>query len=197
MKNPARFYSSIPLILIGGFALYAIFLMGGNCGGVANTYLFMLASFVYLMALCIVLAISITQAIMKKQRFNFYPIITTVILLAILFITPGVQNYLQSPAVFYAQIGAENTQRHYSITLKKNQTFEIEVGMIEYGCTYKGDYSLKGDTLLLSKNYITETDSMFTNKYLMDKTNQYLYPLNKDNTRGDNSKWLRILLTKI
>lgn len=104
---------------------------------------------------------------------------------------------MESPAVLFAQIGAENSQKYYSIQLKKNNAFEIEVGMREYGCTYPGKYTLKGDTVLLSKNYVAETDSMFTDKYVMDKTNQYLYPVKKDNKLGDNSRWLRILLMKM
>jgi hypothetical protein len=195
MKNPARFYSSIPLILIGGVALYAIFLMGGNCGGIGNTYLFILASFVYLLALVVILTISIAQLIMKKQRFNFFPLITTAILLAILFITPAIQNWMESPAVLYAQVDGEHKQ--YGLELKKNHSFEMQVGTIEYGCTYKGDYVLKGDTIILSKNYIIETDSMFTDKYVIDKTNQTLYPIKKNKTIGDNSRWLRIILMKM
>jgi hypothetical protein len=64
-----------------------------------------------------------------------------------------------------------------SLTLRQNGTFKIQVREIEWSCYYKGNYEINMDTLTLTRHDIqTVSDSIFADKYLIDKNKKKVVP---------------------
>ncbi len=145
---------------------------------------FLFFSVIYLVTLGLVLVIPIV----KKRPFNFYPLWTTLIVIVAIFISFN-QDKFESPTTLYAKTphrGGAST-----LTLREDGTFKIKAQELEWACYYKGNYKIQTDTLTLSRQDIQAvTDSLFSDKYLIDKNKLTLFPL--DNFPQDTTRWLTI-----
>ena len=139
---------------------------------------------IYILTLVLVLAIPV----IKKRPFNFYPLLTTVLVVVAIFISFNMDAF-ESPRTLYAETSHRDGES--TLTLRQDGTFKIKVQEIEWACFYKGNYKIQGDTLTLSRQDIQAiTDSLFSDKYLIGKNKQVLFPLDK--FTQDTRRWLKI-----
>lgn len=64
-----------------------------------------------------------------------------------------------------------------TLTLLDNGYYVIKMAETEYVCRYTGKYRLNGDTILLEKKILAETDSTYYPAYLINSGDSLLYPL--------------------
>jgi hypothetical protein len=72
----------------------------------------------------------------------------------------------------------EGTPKSGTLVLFKNGSFGASYHRADYSCTYQGDYEIIDNQLTLKRANLTElTDSIFTTKYLIDRKNSILKPI--------------------
>jgi heme/copper-type cytochrome/quinol oxidase subunit 2 len=188
-----KLYSSIILLFIGGLIIKTRIVFGDGCQGMADFIFFFFLTIIYIITLIIIVAIYTIKYFNKKETFNYFPLLTTLIVIIPIYLSFQLNKY-ESPTTLYAKTQDSNRRIPCSLTLRKNQTFEIQMREIEWTCYYKGNYKIKDDTLFLLRNDIEiKTDSLFTNKYLMDDNKKLLYPLDGLEYIQDTSSWLKII----
>jgi hypothetical protein len=193
MKNLKRFRSSIVLLILGLLIANTQVVIGDGCQGMMGFLAFCFFGVIYTAILIVVVILSANKYYTKKEPFNYYPIITTGVVAILVYFAVNADKYESSTAI-YAQAKNQRMRFGSSLTLRKNETFKITMQEIEWACYYKGDYKIANDTLLLSRNDIpNRTDTVFTNKYLIDKGKGFLFPLDRKGALvQDTTKWLTI-----
>jgi len=187
-----RFYSSILLLIVGGLLVKTQFVIGDGCSGMGDGILFVLLVFAYSISFLIIMVISIVKYIKHKGKFNFFPVLITLIVVTVVFFS-AYSDKFESKTIFYAEMKPKGHTGRNSLTLRKNHTFKIIVGHIESVCYFKGNYILKGDTLKLLKDNIQEkTDSTFADQYIIDKNKKNMHPLDRPDFLQDTTRWLII-----
>lgn len=93
-------------------------------------------------------------------------------------------EFLRKPVVLKAEKG--DGLDFVRLTLRKNNEFEVTLGIIDWSCTYVGKYEIKDDTLLLEK---TKIESGFGSIYLIHES--FLEPLDAI-ILPDSINWLKI-----
>ena len=182
-----RLYSSIILLIIGGLIIKSRLIIGDDCMGMIEGLSFLFFIIIYIVTFILVLVVPF----IKKRPFNFYPLVTTILVIVGIFISFNIDKF-ESPTTLYATTTSPS-RRHSqcSLTLRKNQTFNIKMQEIEWACFYKGVYTIWGDTLkLLRQDIEIKTNNVFTDKYFIDKNKKTLFPL--DNLQ-DTTRWLTIM----
>ncbi len=186
MKSLRKFYSSIPLIIIGGLLIKLNFHAGeDDCGGFPE----LLMSFFLFIPFAAFLGLSLFRLKKNGEKFNYIPLVITGILMLLFtfFINWG-SIFTHKTSLF----AKNNTHARLSISLKDNGKFEIFVGLVEYGCTYGGQYILQHDTLIFERNVSSITDSSIANKYFVDYKKGLLYPIIKGKISTDSLKYFKI-----
>jgi hypothetical protein len=182
MKKLRRFYSSIFLLFIGGVIVYNL-IPDYGCSGMPDALLIVFLLAVYLITILVIL---IRELLNTGKRFNFYPIITTVIVAFAMYLAMDAEKF-ESPTILYAQTQND----HASLRLRENGKFVATEMEIEWGCSYTGEYQIKNDTLRLLRDDIQAiTHDAISNIYLIDNEKRLLYPIDKY-TR-DTMFWLAI-----
>lgn len=174
-----RLYSSFTLIIIGALIAKTQIIFGDGCQGLSEAIISIFLCIIYILLLTMLLTISAIKYFRKKDKFNYYPLLATLFVLIFLYLIMFQTDKFESATTLYAK---ENSSSHIpgqcSLTLRENQTYKIKIQEIDWTCFYKGDYKISGDTLkLLRKDIKLKTDSLFTDKYLIDKNRKILLPL--------------------
>ncbi len=155
--------------------------------GIIEGFLLLLFSVVYIVTLVIALILPLV----KRKSFNFYPLVSTAIVIVAVIISFNLDIF-ESPTALYAR--TKNRIGQSSLTLRHIGRFKIQQREIEWSCYYKGRYGIQGDTLLLLRNDIrTVTNDLFTDKYLIDANKKILIQINKFDLIQDTTKWLTII----
>lgn len=182
-----KLYTSILLLVIGGLIVKTRIIIGDVCMGMVEGLLFLLFSVIYIVTLLLILVIPA----IKKRPFNFYPLVTTVLVIVAIFLSSNLDKFESKTTLF----ATTRTGRvgECSLTLRQNGTFKIEIQEIEWSCYYKGKYEIQKDTLTLLRDDIQAlTDSIFTDTYLIDQNKKTLFPLDKIDFMQDSIRWLII-----
>ncbi|HUM47822.1 MAG TPA: hypothetical protein PLD84_12905 [Chitinophagales bacterium] len=191
MKILKKLPSSIALLLIGGSMVRTQIVFGDGCQGMPDGLFFLFLSLLYILILLIILSNSTIKYFRKEGSFNYFPLLTTLILIVLIIFFRYIQEDMFQPSTtLYA-----TTDKRSSLTLRKNNTFKIQVRYVESSCFYKGKYQIENDTLLLARGDIqVKTDSMFAGIYLIDDNKNLLYPLDRRDYLEDTTRWLTIEL---
>jgi len=186
VKIPKKLHSSIVLLILGGLIAKTQILFGDGCQGMVEVILFLFLSVIYIFALLIILSTSATKYFKKEESFNYFPLATTLIVAILIYLVFQSDNFESS-----TRLHAISPLQH-SLTLRKNNTFKIQMQEIEWACFYKGNYKLQGDTLtLLRPDLQAKTENIFANKYFIDQKSKRMYPV--DNFSQDTTRWLTII----
>jgi len=149
--------------------------------------MFLFLSMIYTVILVIILLNSAVRFFRKKDTFNYFPLLATVMVIVVVLLASQTDKFEGSTTLY-----AASPNRH-SLTLWKSNTFKIQMREIEWSCFYKGIYKIDGDTLSLARNDIQSiTDSIFSNTYLIDHSKGLLYPLDRSSHLQDKTRWLQI-----
>jgi hypothetical protein len=149
---------------------YLRFILADNgCSGLMD--LFFGGVFIVLFAISIWLAF---RATFRKREFNERkpePVTLTIALvtLVILFIGKIFGQDLKGSTWIYAKANADKLETQ-ALTLRKNGTFKVDLGHVDFSCYFSGLYQRHGDTILLDKDVIEQTNSLLTTEYLLQDT---------------------------
>lgn len=189
MKTIKRLLSSIPLFIIGAVIVRQLISIGDDCTGWGSSMIIYFSFLCYTVLLSAIVIVSLFQSLRHKSAFNFYPLITTLIVLAAIIIAFNADEF-KSPL----KLHASSQPRHdisYGLTLRENGRFVAAVNSFELSCFYKGKYEIKNDTLRLLRTDIQAvTEDAISPIYLIDRKKKLLYPIDKY-TR-DTTFWLVI-----
>jgi len=184
-----RFYSSFILLLIGGLFAKMQIIIGDGCEGMPEVFMSIFLFFLFILVLIIVLAISLFKYLKKKVPFNYFPLLTTLIIVIVNFGIIQSKKFESSTIIF-----ATADMGRHDLTLRENNTFKIRMAGMDWSCYYKGKFRINKDTLFLSRNDIqSKTDSIFADKYLIDKSKKMMYPIDRLNYLQDTARWLTIV----
>lgn len=191
-----KYYSSIILAIIGIFILFLLY--QSNRGGSGLGFIIFIGFFTILYFL-ILIGLTIGSLIKKSKGnipFNFLPIWTTVLFFAFSILLLNIDKF-KSPTVMFAITNPTVTREGTYLRLRKNNSFEIREDAIESFQIFSGTYSLNKDTLTLIENSIAPIrDGTFSNKYLIDEQNKFLYPIKNNSVLKDSVLWLIITTNK-
>jgi hypothetical protein len=105
------------------------------------------------------------KLLVHKERFDFIPLITLLILIAIIWFTEANKDDpFWKDVEFKGELA--NSDLNGELTLYKDGTFMVKAIEIESRCIIKGDYNIIGDTLKLVKPTINSlSEEKFTSEY--------------------------------
>lgn len=161
-------------ILIALLALYIILPIGDYQSGIAHALWFFILSVLFLILSLIVI---ITKLVKRNKNFDYtMTFVTAAFLLICYFNFSSAHNKFWTKSILNAQTDSLYS-REISLTLYKNNSFEICERHLEFIKVYQGDYTISNDTLYLLKEGLPKlTNNLITNKYLVKDT--ILKPLN-------------------
>jgi hypothetical protein len=187
-------YTSIPLIGIWFFILLTIL---PNRGTTAGEFILFTAFFVlnYIILFIGIIIISIVRLIKKKEKFNFLPVIVSlIVIVSVIFSFNYAYDVYHSPDI----LSAENRNLHkyspyVSLKIREDSTYKIEMLFVEVTNNFYGHYKLKGDTIYLRDHILMRTDSIFFDKYLIQKSGSYLLPMLENKFVDDSTKCMDLV----
>ena len=165
MKHSTRLLLTVPFILVTFFYL-RISLDDDGCSGLMD--LFFGALFITLFAVSIWLTF---RALYPKQELSKripepISLTITLITLAILIVGKIFGQDFKGSTWIYAKANAEKLETQ-ALTLRENGTFKVELGHADFSCYFSGHFQKHGDTVVLDKDVIAQTNSLLTVTYLM------------------------------
>jgi len=131
----------------------------------------------------------------ENRKNNFGPIIITIFFSFLIpFIFIKEYELFKAPTILEAFRHVKGHQGVAAclLVLRKDNTYKAELIHLEASGVYKGDYTIKNDTLILTNDIVMETDGVFSDKYFMDKANSILYPISGKMILQDTSLYLEI-----
>ena len=135
----------------------------------------------------VTLPLSFTASFRKRQLQNKGPepitLTITLLTLFVLIIGKTFGEDLKGKQWIYAEANTHNLETQ-ALTLRRNGTFKIDLGHVDFSCHFSGQYQKHGDTIVLDKSIVAQTNSLLTTKYLLQDT--LLIPI-KD-TNADSTK---------
>lgn len=135
-----------------------------------------LFSFLFLLSVIIYFIIDI-----YRKKFDKYVLIIFTLVVALNIGSLTIFESIFSIYIYLKGIIANSNFHDKYIELYKNKTFKIEIKEIEWSCYFQGDYEIKNDSLILTKeNLSSETEHNFTKKYKIDSHNKVLIPYEKE-----------------
>jgi len=179
--------SSIILLTLGIFMVKSIILFGDGCKDQGDGFLFIFLTICYLISFILIQIRSGIKKNRNEEHYNFTPLVITLFLFIAVFLSFN-QDSFESTTILKA-----NSIKHHTLNLRKNSTFKIQIRFVEASCFNKGKYLIKEDTIiLLDENIENKTDSIFYNKYLINRKLNLLYPVDKRRIVQDSMKILTI-----
>jgi hypothetical protein len=116
--------------------------------------------------------------IVQNRKSRFFLVYLGVFLMVVFtpVISDNINNWLNRNAIVYSSDGSSNA----TLYLKPDSTFELVKGQVDFACYYKGQYTIRKDTLYLGARKARGVD-------FYSLHNGYLTDL------GDTSKEKRVL----
>ncbi len=176
-KNIIKILKYIPLLFLGSIGIYYNLSKTGCTSGMDIIFYIMILAPAYFIYLIILLSLSIYKTIKKKAKFDFIPIIISILCGFLIWLTA--QDFMKSKILLTAIIKEVPGKANLKIRLelKPKNTCYIDFGYGEHGCTYSYNYTIKNDSLEIEESVIDQSDSVLTNRYYIDKKQQKLIPI--------------------
>jgi hypothetical protein len=164
-------------------------LADNGCSGLLD--LFLGFGFIILFAISFWLAFKATFRKRDPNKSKPEPIILTITLLTIIVLIIGKTfgEDFKGKRWIHAETNSDELERQF-LTLRKNGTFRVVLGHVDWSCYFSGPYQVHGDTILLDKKVIDQTSSLLTTKYLLQDS--LLIPINDMNT--DSTKFREFII---
>lgn len=144
---------------------------GDYCTGMPDGLAWILFWFIFLLAFSIFIGIDL-----YRKKFDKYVLMVFFLVLVTNMGLPSLLEWISFRNTYLNGI-VKTTYREKEIEFYKNNEFTIRIPEYEWTCFLKGEYLIKGDSLILTKErLIQETDSSFTYKYKIDLKNKILIP---------------------
>jgi hypothetical protein len=153
--------------------------IGDYCSGLGN-FLSSLFIIGFLILIVFILAIRNLIRIKKeKGKFDFIPLILALFFgIMWYFLVDMTDKKFWTDKSLIGFVEKEGTPKSGTLVLFKNGSFGASYHRADYSCTYQGDYEIIDNQLTLKRANLTElTDSIFTTKYLIDRKNSILKPI--------------------
>lgn len=182
MKHSIRFLLTVPFILITFFYL-RISLDDNGCSGLMD--LLFGALFITLFAVSIWLAFRAIYPKLELNKRKPEPISLTITLVTLAILIAGkiFGQDIKGSTWIYAEANTDKLETQ-ALTLRENGTFKVELGHADFSCYFSGHYQKYGDTVVLDKDIIAQTNSVLTVDYVVKDT--LLIPIkgsDKDSTK--------------
>lgn len=171
MKKRKRIYKRyLLLIALAALPFYKFYHEDDYCFGDADLLIMSGYIILFIIAFLVVLFNNLYGISLKKELFNFRPILILVIFVgALLFCFENhTKNYLKKEQHSFTAISEFKEVQLY---LYKDATFQVDKTFSNYKCFYKGSYVFTGDTLILNANNTIENLDM---QYTFDKEKKVL-----------------------
>jgi len=183
-------WHTIPFLIMG--TLIAT-LFCSNCGGMLAGLTKMALVILYTILLLTQLGYSLYKYFYRKRKFNYLPLIISIILILYIFLNLRIKNNYTSGKIL---IKASNYHHHKPfihgrLFLFENNQYAVKLLYnIENDCMYYGDFSISNDTLKLNTKIKKQSQSYInSNILIIDTVKGYLIPINKKN---DTTYWFQI-----
>ncbi|TQD34037.1 hypothetical protein [Haloflavibacter putidus] len=169
------------LSFFGIAMIYQFIPIGDYCSGLLSGLNFLFFAGLLILTFFIVTIINLIKIYKKKQKFDLFPLILILSFGIIGYIIMSLENKkFWTTVKLSGIIQVEGRSPSGTLKLYKNGTFGATYHSIEYSCTFQGEYKLKNNKLQLErKDILIETDSIFTNQYVLNTVKESLTPINK------------------
>lgn len=191
-----RIKSSIPLVILGTLTILCIVPINHVVQGITVVFAAGLI-IAYLITFILNLIFALIRKKWNNEKFNFIPVIVTIVFFMIIPILIYQQyRKMNQPVIFTAvrsTIGEE--QRNgvaFYLKLYDDDSYSVEFINVEYSVVYSGDYEIENDTLYLKDHITSETDGIVSEKYLMKEEIGRLIPIEGNEQQMDTLRWLEI-----
>jgi hypothetical protein len=116
-------------------------------------------------------------------------IVTLLVIVSVIFSFNYAYDVNHAPEILSAENRSLRKRSPYiTLKLREDSTYKIEMLMVEVTDIYYGHYKLKGDTIFLGNHILKRTDSIFYDKYLIQKKGSYLIPMLGNKFVEDSTK---------
>ena len=165
--------------LIGVYLIFQFLPIGDYCSGLGN---FLSSLFIIAFLVLIVFILTIRNLIqIKKQnrKFDFIPLILVLFFGIIWYIlVDTTDKKFWTDKLLIGFVEEKGTPKSGTLVLFENGSFGASYHHADYSCTYQGDYEIIDNRLTLKRIDLTQlTDSIFATKYLIDKKDSILKPI--------------------
>ena len=150
---------------------------------------FLVGAFIAL--LLIILVISVHKYETQNIRFDLIPVIILALFISSLFVIYNFDDADRLP--IYMSVYQNNTndyvQKHtgfYKIKLFKNSKYQVKQLLPEQCRQFMGSYRIKSDTIIFDDKILKKTDSIISNKYVIDKNKEFLYYIDLKKNKTDS-----------
>ena len=174
------------LTIIGFFAIYQIspVKFGDYCTGLGPLILFARLGNLFLLVFLVFLAIDLILKIKHKIKFDYIPCIFlgVFIIISFLLFRIKIDEKFWTKTVLTGRVMlGEDLFSAEQLILYENKTFFIKQQHPIGICIYQGKYFIQQDTLVLKRKKLPEPiDKLFCTKYLINQTDSFLIPIEKE-----------------
>lgn len=170
----------IALILLALLPFYKIIHSKNYCFGDVDLVIVGGLTILYIIAFLTVFFYNLYKISLKKELFNFRPLVITLVFLTALYygLEYHDQNLFKEKVKIFNGTSKDNAL--LEINLFNDNSFELKTISEEYPksfCVEKGTYIFKKDTLLLNKFNNVDGNIVFGNVYIYNKTYTSLNPI--------------------
>lgn len=165
------------LIVLALFPFYRFIHTDNYCFGDVDLVIMAGFTIIYIIAFISILFYNLYKIALKKELFNFRPLIITLVFSTTLFYT--IEYHDQNLFKEKVQVFRSYTKQKekLEISLFKNKTFELRTIDSTFFCVEKGIYEYKNDTLFLNKSNNIDGNIVFGDVYVFDSKFQSLNPI--------------------
>jgi hypothetical protein len=153
--------------------------VGDYCSGLGN-FLSSLFIIGFLILIVFILAIrNLIQIKKKKEKFDFIPLIITLIFGIIwYFLVDMTDKKFWTEESLVGFVEMEGTPNSGTLVLFENGSFGASYHRADYSCTYQGNYEIVDSLLTLKRIDLSElTNKVFTTEYLINRKDSILKPM--------------------
>jgi hypothetical protein len=193
-KNSFHYF----LLLASGLSALYFLYFPRECSGYAGIYPFLIS----VAAFIIFLFMNVARLFLIRSDKRLAHKLIPFTILTILLVFYGV-----IPRMIYSRISGNKILTAWTaqcscgdlsmLTLMDNGYYKINMTETEFVCRYTGIYKIKGDTLSLRSNIVTETDSTFFPIYIIDFQDSVLRPVINGKTMQNSSRFLKLSLMNL
>ena len=177
--------NNILLLLVGILINYDKFKVTGSHSAMADSITIWVI--IYSVILIITLAKNLIKIKKKKEKFDFIPLIITLVVFVIawsskfdFYKSKSVMSaYLDDSLACYGIVYRKLNCRSIYIDFKINNKCLVDFQGTDGGEIKKYPYNIIRDTIVFDNSIIEGSDSALTNKYLIDNKNKILKPIYK------------------
>lgn len=141
----------------------------------------------------VTIPLSFMATFRKRQLYNKKPepitLTITILALCVLIIGKVFGEGFKGRQWIYAKANIHNLETQ-ALTLRKNGTFRVDLGYVDFSCFFSGQYQKYGDTIFLDIDVVDQTNSSLTSKYLLQDT--ILKPIS--DTKKDSFKFSEFVI---